>query len=126
MQIVESCVERVRKPDPKIFHTLLSRCGHSAARTIFCDDIAANLKTAKGLGLTTILVRNPFPGTAAFTTDRYKGVGALNELSALIGVDVLADFRSKHPDVPPLSSVSAAAGAAGAAAASDAAPRSKL
>ncbi len=107
LQIVESCVEGVRKPDPSIFRTLSARSGVAPARTIFLDDIAANLKTAKALGFTTILVRNPLPSAALkdpklADTPQYKwsGFAALDELSTFVQFDVLAEFRAATPSFP--------------------------
>ena len=49
--IVVSGQERIRKPDPRIFHILLERHGLDAERTVYIDDIAANVTVAAGLGL---------------------------------------------------------------------------
>ena len=47
--IVVSGEERIRKPDPRIFHILLERHGLDAERTVYIDDIAANVTVAAGL-----------------------------------------------------------------------------
>lgn len=56
---VESAVEGVRKPDPRIYQIALERLGVAAEQAIFLDDIGQNLKSAKALGLTTIKVVEP-------------------------------------------------------------------
>ncbi len=56
---VESAVEGVRKPDPRIYQIALERLGVEAQQAIFLDDIGQNLKSAKALGLTTIKVVEP-------------------------------------------------------------------
>ncbi len=57
--VVESAVEGVRKPDPRIYQIALERLGVEAQQAIFLDDIGQNLKSARALGLTTIKVVNP-------------------------------------------------------------------
>jgi putative hydrolase of the HAD superfamily len=54
--IVESSVERLRKPDPEIYHLVLARLGVSAAECVFLDDLGINLKPARAMGMTTIKV----------------------------------------------------------------------
>ena len=56
---IESAVVGVRKPDPVIFHLACDRAGITPAEAIFLDDIGANLKTARALGMTTIKVADP-------------------------------------------------------------------
>jgi epoxide hydrolase-like predicted phosphatase len=51
--MVESCREGVRKPDPEIYRRALTRLGVEAAATATIDDIGANLKTARDLGMAT-------------------------------------------------------------------------
>ena len=53
---VESAVEGMRKPDPRIFHLTCERLGVTADQTAFLDDIGLNLKAARALGMTTIKV----------------------------------------------------------------------
>jgi epoxide hydrolase-like predicted phosphatase len=71
---VESAVEGVRKPDPRIYQIALERLGVEAQQAIFLDDIGQNLKSAKALGLTTIKVVNPDD--------------AIAELEALLGLSL--------------------------------------
>ena len=50
---VVSADVRLVKPDPRIFHILLDRQELDPARTLFIDDSAANIATARELGLVT-------------------------------------------------------------------------
>ncbi len=70
--VVESWVEGVRKPEPEIYRLALSRLGVEAAEAVMLDDIGANLKTARQMGMATIKVTDP--------------TAALEELGALVGV----------------------------------------
>jgi putative hydrolase of the HAD superfamily len=54
--VVESSVEGVRKPDPKIYQLTCERLGVDTDRAIFLDDLGINLKPAKALGMQTIKV----------------------------------------------------------------------
>lgn len=73
--VVESCREGVRKPEPEIYRRTLSRLGVAARQAVMLDDIGANLKTARMMGMFTIKVTDP---------DR-----ALRELGALVGLDLI-------------------------------------
>jgi putative hydrolase of the HAD superfamily len=57
--IVESAVEGLRKPDPRIYALTLERLGVSAPEAVFLDDIGGNLKPARAMGMTTIKVDDP-------------------------------------------------------------------
>ncbi len=48
--IVVSGIEKVKKPDPRIFQILLSRYGLKAGECLFLDDSRENIETARGLG----------------------------------------------------------------------------
>jgi len=74
--IVESAVEGMRKPDPRIYELTLERLGVDAADTVFLDDIGANLKPARAMGMTTIKV-----------DDRAH---ALRELESVLGFSITA------------------------------------
>ena len=54
--IVESAVEGMRKPDPRIYELTCARLGVEPADAVFLDDIGANLKPARAMGMTTIKV----------------------------------------------------------------------
>ena len=69
--VVESAVEGIRKPDPRIFITACERLEIVPSQAVFLDDIGSNLKTARSLGMTTIKVVEPD--------------AALAELEALLG-----------------------------------------
>jgi putative hydrolase of the HAD superfamily len=55
-QVVESAVEGLRKPDPRIYRLALERLAVAAHEAVFLDDIGRNLKPARALGLATIKV----------------------------------------------------------------------
>jgi putative hydrolase of the HAD superfamily len=54
--VVESAVEGMRKPDPRIYRLTCERLGVDPSETVFLDDIGANLKPARAMGITTIKV----------------------------------------------------------------------
>jgi len=56
---VESAVEGVQKPDPRIYHLTCERLGVAPPESAFLDDIGRNLKAARALGMTTIKVEEP-------------------------------------------------------------------
>lgn len=57
--VVESCVEGVCKPDPRIFQLCLQRLNLQPSQAIFLDDLGTNVKAAASLGIRTIKVDNP-------------------------------------------------------------------
>ncbi len=67
---VESSVEGLRKPDPRIYTLACERLGVEPDEAVFLDDIGTNLKAARAMGMTTIKVNTPEQ--------------ALEELSAVI------------------------------------------
>ena len=73
--LVESRAVGMRKPDPRIYQLMCRRLGVEPAEAAFLDDIGANLKSARALGMHTIKVDDP--------------AQALRELGALVGVDLL-------------------------------------
>jgi epoxide hydrolase-like predicted phosphatase len=72
---IESSVVGLRKPDPAIYRLAFATMQVEPERVIFLDDIGANLKTARGLGVTTIKVEDP--------------EAAIRELGALLGIELL-------------------------------------
>lgn len=70
--VIESAVVGLRKPDPAIYELTCDRLGVSPPEAVFLDDIGANLKSARALGMHTIKVTDPDT--------------ALTELSALLGI----------------------------------------
>ncbi|XP_066566329.1 bifunctional epoxide hydrolase 2 isoform X1 [Amia ocellicauda] len=86
--IVESCRVRMRKPEASIYSYTLDNLKTKPQETIFLDDIGANLKVARDMGMATIRVR-----------DTHE---ALMELQTLSGVELLKPEdmlpSSCHPD----------------------------
>jgi putative hydrolase of the HAD superfamily len=66
--VVESAVEGMRKPDPRIFNITCERLGIGPRDAVFLDDIGSNLKTARSLGMTTIKVVEPDAALAELET----------------------------------------------------------
>ncbi|XP_057314737.1 acyl-CoA dehydrogenase family member 10-like isoform X2 [Hydractinia symbiolongicarpus] len=54
--VVESCVEKLRKPNPAIYQLALDRLQVAPSEAVYLDDIGVNLKAAKVLGMETIKV----------------------------------------------------------------------
>lgn len=71
---IESSKAGVRKPEPRIYEMMLEALGLPAPACIFLDDLGANLKPARDMGMTTIKV--PFGDVAP----------AIEELSALLAL----------------------------------------
>jgi putative hydrolase of the HAD superfamily len=69
--VVESAVEGLRKPDPRIYELVCQRLDIEPADAVFLDDLGVNLKPARALGMTTIKVTEPGE--------------ALTELAAVLG-----------------------------------------
>jgi putative hydrolase of the HAD superfamily len=57
--VVESAVEGVRKPDPRIYELACERLSVRPDESVFLDDLGVNLKAARALGMTTIKVADP-------------------------------------------------------------------
>jgi putative hydrolase of the HAD superfamily len=66
--IVESAVEGLRKPDPRIYELACRRLGVRPDESVFLDDLGVNLKTARALGMTTIKVTEPAAALAELET----------------------------------------------------------
>ena len=73
--LVESAVEGMQKPDPRIYQICCQRLGVKPEQSIFLDDIGRNVKAARALGMQTIKVSDPLV--------------ALKELEALVGMPLL-------------------------------------
>src|SRR2546422_1032868 len=56
---VESAVAGVRKPDPGIYELACAELRIAPPEAVMLDDIGANLKTARALGIATIRVGDP-------------------------------------------------------------------
>ncbi|GAA6048038.1 hypothetical protein JCM3770_000160 [Rhodotorula araucariae] len=75
-EYIESCVEKLRKPDPAFFRLALDRLGVAPHETVFLDDIGHNLAAARSLGITTIRVVHG------------KSPEAIKELEVLLDMDL--------------------------------------
>jgi putative hydrolase of the HAD superfamily len=72
---VESCKVGMRKPEERIFEHACSELELEPADVVFLDDIGANLKVARRLGMTTIKVGDP--------------ADALRELGGVVGIELV-------------------------------------
>ena len=54
--VIESSVEGVRKPDPRIYQIACEKMGIKPSEAVFLDDLGINLKPARQMGMTTIKV----------------------------------------------------------------------
>ena len=54
--VVESALEGIRKPDPRIYTLVCDRLAVESSECVFLDDLGVNLKPARALGMTTIKV----------------------------------------------------------------------
>lgn len=57
--ILVSGEEKLKKPDPKIYHMILERYNIVAERSVFIDDSARNIKGAQDCGIHAIHFKNP-------------------------------------------------------------------
>ena len=64
---IESSVEGLRKPDPKIYELACERLEVVPNEVIFLDDIGGNLKPAQAMGMATIKVDEPDVALAALS-----------------------------------------------------------
>ena len=82
-EVVESARIGIRKPTPDIYKHTCSQLGVSPQECVFLDDIGQNLKAAKALGITTVLVTDP--------------IEALKELETITCVKLLTDAKLVYP-----------------------------
>ena len=54
--VIESSIEGVRKPNPRIFEIACDRIQVHPSDCVFLDDLGINLKPARTMGMTTIKV----------------------------------------------------------------------
>lgn len=54
--VIESSIEGIRKPDPRIYTLTCERIGVAPENAVFLDDLGINLKPARALGIQTIKV----------------------------------------------------------------------
>ncbi|MCC7364972.1 MAG: HAD family phosphatase [Dehalococcoidia bacterium] len=69
--VVESAIVGMRKPEPRIYEMTCELLGVHPHEAVFLDDLGANLKGAKALGMTTIKVDHTW--------------SAIDELEAVLG-----------------------------------------
>mmetsp|Transcript_31921 Transcript_31921/g.85418 ORF Transcript_31921/g.85418 Transcript_31921/m.85418 type:complete len:238 (-) Transcript_31921:143-856(-) len=86
---IESRVVGLSKPDPRFYEYALKQIGCASFDAVFLDDLGANLKVAKALGIHTILVKND-------SATSY--LRALRDLEDVTGVKLISDGSA-----PPLS-----------------------
>ncbi|MCL4232677.1 MAG: HAD family phosphatase [Dehalococcoidia bacterium] len=70
--VVESAIAGVRKPEPRIYQIACEQLGVEPQQAVFLDDMGANLKGARALGMTTIKVDHT--------------LSAIGELEAALGI----------------------------------------
>jgi putative hydrolase of the HAD superfamily len=70
--VIESAKVGIRKPDPRIFEMACDALGVTPPEAAFLDDLGANLKGARALGMTTIKVDHT--------------LSAIDELEAALGI----------------------------------------
>ena len=66
--VVESAVEGLRKPDPRIYELVCERLDVAPPEAVFLDDLGINLKPARAIGMTTIKVTDPDVAVAELAT----------------------------------------------------------
>ncbi|KAM4827606.1 acyl-CoA dehydrogenase family member 10 [Thomomys bottae] len=81
--VVESCVEGICKPDPRIYQLCLQRLDLQPSESIFLDDLGPNLKAAASLGIRTVKVDDP--------------EAAVKELEALLGFPLCMSVPNTCP-----------------------------
>ena len=54
--VIESSIEGLRKPDPRIYQLACERIGVAPTEIVYLDDLGVNLKPARDMGMTTIKV----------------------------------------------------------------------
>ncbi len=74
-EYIESSVVGLRKPDPAIYRLACDRIGVRPNEAVFLDDIGANLKTARSLGIATIKVDHPDDALAELWRTLEDGIG---------------------------------------------------
>nr|XP_020668273.1 bifunctional epoxide hydrolase 2 [Pogona vitticeps] len=86
-RVIESCRVGLQKPDPRIYEYALKELKAKPEEVIFLDDIGANLKPAREMGIATILVED--------------ADSALRKLQDLTGVQLLDQEESLPPACEP-------------------------
>lgn len=57
--VIESSKVGMRKPEPRFFELACERLGISPSQAVYLDDLGANLKPARAMGMQTIRVQEP-------------------------------------------------------------------
>ena len=57
--IIESSKIGVRKPESRFFQRACAQLGITASQAVYLDDLGANLKPARSMGMYTIKVEDP-------------------------------------------------------------------
>lgn len=73
--VIESSKIGIRKPDPRVYEMMCEALGVEPRACVYLDDLGANLKPARAMGMTTIKVEN--------------GVQAVAELEHALGITLL-------------------------------------
>ena len=82
--VIESSIVGLRKPDVRIYELALKEAGNiKANEAVFLDDIGANLKPARKMGIHTIRVM----------VDDIDGIDALIKLEKIIGEELFVTGR---------------------------------
>ncbi|KAL0612785.1 LOW QUALITY PROTEIN: Bifunctional epoxide hydrolase 2 [Plecturocebus cupreus] len=79
--LIESCQVGMVKPEPQIYKFLLDTLKTSPSEVVFLDDVGANLKPARDLGMVTILVKDT--DTALRELEKVTRIQLLNTLAPL-------------------------------------------
>ncbi len=80
--VVESALEGIRKPDPRIYNLVCDRLGVRPHDCVFLDDLGVNLKPARALGMTTIKVVDAAAALAELTEHLGFALDATSETGA--------------------------------------------
>ncbi|XP_045629922.1 bifunctional epoxide hydrolase 2 isoform X2 [Ursus americanus] len=97
--LIESCRIRMAKPDPQIYKFMLDTMKASPSEVVFLDDIGANLKPARDLGMVTILVRDT--DTALAELEKVTGVQLLRAAAPLPIPCNLSDVSHGYVPIKP-------------------------
>ncbi len=80
--VIESAIVGLRKPDPRIFEMCCGELGVTPPESAFLDDLGANLKGARALGMHTIKVD--------------ETLDAIAELEEALGISLPHSPRATH------------------------------
>lgn len=73
--IVVSGIEKIKKPDPKIYQILLERYNVTPETAIFIDDRKDNTDAAETLGLNAFHLERPYESAAVRFREHLRGLG---------------------------------------------------